>query len=65
MAIYDFVCRKCDHPFEVFLNSFVKEKQKNCPSCGSSDVRQTFRSFLRSGPAPSTGCAAPPSSGFG
>jgi len=65
MAQYDFVCSDCGHLFEVFTTGFIKEEQKQCPSCDSREVRQKFTSFLRNGPAsPDSGCA-PAGSGFG
>lgn len=64
MALYDFVCRECGHPFEVFSRGFIREEQKECPKCESTDVRQKFTSFLRNGPA-SSSCGAPVGSPFG
>lgn len=64
MALYDFVCRECGHPFEVFSRGFIREEQKVCPKCESTDVRQKFTSFLRNGPA-SSSCGAPVGSPFG
>ncbi len=64
MALYDFVCRECGHVFEVFARGFIREEQKECPKCGSGDVRQKFSSFLRNGSSAS-GCGAPVGSPFG
>lgn len=67
MALYDFVCRGCGQSFEVLINSYMPEQERACPSCGSTVVRQTWRSFFKDGPAPSpsSGCNAPAGSGFG
>lgn len=65
MALYDFVCRNCGQTFEVLLNSYMPDKGRECPSCGSAAVRQTWRSLFKDGPAPSSGCNAPAGSGFG
>ena len=65
MALYDFVCNQCDHDFEVFSTGFIKDDQKKCPQCGSTDAQQRFRSFLRTDSSSSTGCAPVASSGFG
>ncbi len=65
MAVFNFVCRECDQTFEVFSPGFLRKKQKKCQSCGSTEVRQTLRSYLRNGSAASTECGAPTGSGFG
>ncbi len=70
MSQYDFTCHECEAAFEVFSTGFIKAEQKQCPECGSTDVRQKFTSFLRgasssSGFVPAGGCAAPAGSGFG
>lgn len=65
MSLFNFVCQECNHTFEVFSPSFLRKKQKKCQSCGSTDVRQTLRSYLRNGSAASTECGAPTGSGFG
>ena len=63
MAFYDFVCRECGHEFEIFSTGFLKDEQKVCPVCSSTQIDQQFSSFLSTGG--SGGCAAPISSGFG
>jgi putative FmdB family regulatory protein len=70
MATYDFVCQQCANEFEVFVSGFLKEQDKRCPQCQSTDVRQKFSSFLRnvgsSGSSGSSdGCSSPRRSGFG
>jgi putative FmdB family regulatory protein len=67
---YDFTCHECKADFEVFSTGFIKDAQKQCPECASTDVQQKFTSFLRGGsssssPARAGGCAAPAGSGFG
>ena len=47
MATYEFVCNECEKAFEVFVPGFLKEQDKRCPQCASTDVRQKFSSFLR------------------
>lgn len=47
MAFYDFVCSECDNKFEVYVQGFIEDKDKKCPTCGSTAVRQKFSSFLR------------------
>jgi rRNA maturation endonuclease Nob1 len=61
MAEVDLVCRDCKHAFRVVTRTSggVKERQKQCPACGSRAVRQTMASYLRNGPLSSPDCGAP------
>jgi putative FmdB family regulatory protein len=64
VASYDLVCQECGNAFEVFRQGFLRDDDKICPACGSTDVRQRFSSFLRNlGGA--GGCSAPSGSPFG
>ena len=67
MATYDFVCQQCANEFEVFVSGFLKDKDKRCPQCRSTDVRQKFSSFLRNIGSGTTGgdCSPPRGGGFG
>jgi putative FmdB family regulatory protein len=66
MASYDLLCDACGHDFEVFRQGFLKDEDRVCPDCGSSDVRQKFSSFLKNiGGSSSGGCAVPSGSPFG
>ena len=67
MASYDFVCQQCANEFELFVSGFLKQKDRRCPQCGSTDVRQKFSSFLRNigSSATSEGCSPTRGSGFG
>ena len=67
MASYDMVCEACGDTFEVFRQGFLRDEDKVCPACGSTDVRQQFSSFLRSLGGGSSGgsCSAPSGSPFG
>ncbi len=49
MATIDIICRDCGHSFQVVTAKAIKAKQKVCPSCRSTNVRQGFWSFLRNG----------------
>ncbi len=70
MATYDLTCRSCDNVFEVFSMGFLKDDQKQCPACGSTDVQQKFTSFMCGGTSSSASsasagsCAAPAGCGF-
>ena len=68
MASYDLLCDACGHDFEVFRQGFLKDEDRVCPDCGSTEVRQKFTSFLKNIGGSSSGgggCAAPSHSGFG
>ena len=67
MATYDLVCTECGHVFEVFVQGFLKDDDRKCPSCGSFKTRQKFSPFLtnaRSGGEASS-YEPPASGGFG
>lgn len=72
MASYDLRCGGCGRQFEVFVQGFLKERDRVCPDCGGTDVQQLFTGFMMgsvgaSDPvcasAPAGGCGA--SHGFG
>ena len=61
------VCNTCDNTFEIFRTGFLKDEDKACPECKSTEVRQKFTSFLRnlgSGSTSSSSCG-PRIGGFG
>lgn len=62
MATYDLVCEHCGHEFELYLKGFLDDEHKECPQCGSTEVRQKFTSFLRN---LGGSCGAPTGSPFG
>jgi len=55
MATYDLVCQECGHVFEVFVQGFLKDEDRRCPSCGSSMTRQKFSPFLTNASTTSSG----------
>jgi putative FmdB family regulatory protein len=66
MARIDVVCKDCGHKSFVVTRAALRDKQKRCPECGSTNVRQTFASYLQNGPLSSPACGAPQrSSGYG
>ncbi len=40
------ICDECDHAFEVYRQGFLRDEDKVCPACGSTDVRQSVTGFL-------------------
>ena len=46
MSTYDMVCSKCSTTFEVFRPGFLRDEDKVCPKCGSTDVEQAMTGFL-------------------
>ena len=65
MPVYDLVCSDCSHTFAVTTRVPIKDRQKRCPECSSTRVRQKFSSYLRNGSLSDPACGAPRSSGFG
>jgi len=66
MASFDLICDTCAHTFEVFHQGFLRDEDKVCPECGSTEVRQKFSSFLSTIGGSSGGACAPrASSPFG
>lgn len=39
MPTYDLACTSCGHAFERFLLRLLREQDKVCPECGSTQVR--------------------------
>ncbi len=56
MPIYEYVCKKCDHPFEMLVRGSEKPV---CPSCGSGSLEKQFSVF-----APKNGGGASPDMGM-
>ena len=66
MASYDLVCENCEHVFEVFRQGFLRDEDKVCPECGSTETRQKYTSFLRNlGGSFGGDCVPRPGSPFG
>ncbi|MEZ5124932.1 MAG: zinc ribbon domain-containing protein [Thermoleophilia bacterium] len=67
MATYDLNCCACGAEFEVFSTGFLKDDQRVCPECGSTDVEQKFTGFnfgTSSSSSSSPSCGAPAGCGF-
>ena len=66
MSTYDMVCTKCQHTFEVYRQGFLRDEDKVCPECGSTETQLTFKSFLRHfGTATTSSNCGPRMGGFG
>lgn len=68
MSTYDLSCAACGYTFEVYRQGFLRDEDRVCPKCGSSDTRQSFTGFLSGlrssggGSTSSSGCI--PRGGF-
>lgn len=59
MAVFDLNCKSCGHKWQLVTRSSIKAPQKKCPSCKSTDIKQSFGSYLRNGPLSDPNCGAP------
>ena len=55
MATYDLVCLECGHVFELFVQGFLRNEERQCPSCGSFKTQQKFSPFLTNASSSSSG----------
>ena len=47
MPRYEFMCEKCNKPFEVIMTFTEREKDEvQCPTCHGSKVRPQFSGFV-------------------
>ena len=69
MPIFEFVCRKCNNPFETIVFNSSNPK---CPSCGGENLEKQFSVFavggdgasaLRETPGPCGTCGDPRGAG--
>jgi len=64
MPVYEYTCKRCDHPFEELVFS---GESAACPKCASEELEQRFSTFgvaSDSGPTPCD-LPAPPPGGCG
>jgi putative FmdB family regulatory protein len=65
LSTYDMSCGQCGHTFEVYRQGFLRDEDRVCPECGSTDTRQSFTSFLaRFGSSSGTASGCVPRGGF-
>lgn len=69
MPIYEYICKDCEHQFEVLTTSSTADETVKCPECKGQDVCKLISTTtFRMGSAPSIttggqpGCAS--KSGF-
>ena len=58
MPIYNYACRKCEHEFEMFVQS---GDDVECPECKSVDLERLLSLPARPVQAAGLGCNADPS----
>jgi putative FmdB family regulatory protein len=47
LPTYEYVCRKCDNKFSLFMSVSEHDKKKvRCPKCKSTRVEQQLLSFF-------------------
>ena len=48
MPTYEFLCKNCDHVFEVFTSISAKEKglDLDCQQCGGKNIKQAITSYM-------------------
>ncbi len=45
MPIYEYNCEKCGKTFEKLVRASDRDKEVECPDCGSSKVKKVFSVF--------------------
>ncbi|MBS3909559.1 MAG: zinc ribbon domain-containing protein [Actinobacteria bacterium] len=65
MPTYQFVCNDCAGDYEIFLMRMLRDADRVCPSCGSTNVRQAYRDFFGYTASRSSGGGAAGHSGGG
>lgn len=46
MPTYDLRCTDCAATFEVFRQGFLRDEDRSCDACGSTEVEQLFTGFV-------------------
>jgi hypothetical protein len=59
MAYLDLTCKSCGHKWRLSTFAKLEPEQRQCPDCGSEDLKQSVMSYLRNGPLSHPGCGAP------
>jgi putative FmdB family regulatory protein len=58
MATLVFMCKSCGHKWKLISHTTLGPQEKQCPECGSADLKQSFGSYLRNGPLSDPKCGA-------
>ena len=45
MPIHEYLCEKCDKPFEYFQRSISSAEAAKCPACGSTQTSRQLSVF--------------------
>ena len=63
MPTYDLRCIECDTTFEVFRQGFLRDEDRVCDTCGSTQVEQLFTGFVLGASGGAVGEDAAPAGG--
>jgi len=56
MPLYQFFCRKCQKPFELFLQTSEARKGVPCPDCRGEDIERPDGEALVQDPSSQNAC---------
>jgi len=45
MPVYEYICEKCEHEFEVLSRSMSDRALPDCPACGAARVKRRMSVF--------------------
>ena len=49
MPLYEYLCRACNHSFEMLRRMSDADSELQCPRCHSTEVERTFSTFAAGG----------------
>ena len=49
MPIYEYVCRKCGHKFELFRHFYDSDDELSCPICEEKSPEKQLSAFSAAG----------------
>jgi putative FmdB family regulatory protein len=64
MPTYELHCKECGHRFDRFLMRLIRESDKVCPECGSTQVAQGVGGGYGATSSGSSASACVPRGGF-
>ena len=65
MPLYEYICKNCDHHFEVLQRMGEGASDLSCPKCGEQQVEKQFSTFAAAGPSASTSASFGAGAGCG